>query len=91
MAKREMVAVRLFEDGTYEVNDIDSNYVTQRYYGNRCDTYYCSKAKWKEYLLKLCSTERIDKQIAELTKRKKKMEKLRIKLEKELKGETNRC
>ena len=83
-----MVEVIFCEDGTYEVQDIDSHYRTQRlsgsYKGKSCEVYYCQKASWKKYLLKLISTNEIDKEIKELKKRKKKIEKLRARIEKEL-------
>lgn len=85
---REMVCVRLYEDGTYEVNDIDSSYATQRLFGlcekGTFDAYYCRKDKWRCYLLKLIDTSRIDKEIKELQKRKRDMQKLKDKISKEL-------
>lgn len=91
--KHEMVEVILFEDGTYEVKDIPSVYATQRLCGVRngqsCDIYHCYKSKWKEYLLKLLSTNQIDKQIEELQKRKKKLTSLKEKISKELKREVS--
>ena len=88
MAKREMVRVSLYEDGNYEVKDVESYHVTQRmwgvYDGKHVDIYYCLKSKWKYYLLKLLSTNDIDKQIAELKKKKRMMEKLRDKIAKEI-------
>ena len=87
---REMVKVILFEDGTYEVNDIPNDYVTQKlcgfYNGKRCDIYYCLKPKWKYYLLKLLSTStrNIDKQISELQRKKENRLKLRGEILKEI-------
>ena len=85
---REMVCVRLYRDGTYEVKDIDSSYATQRLAGScekgTFDVYYCRKDKWKYYLLKLIDTSRIDKEIKELQKRKRDMQKLKDKISKEL-------
>ena len=86
--KREMVSVVLYEDGTYTVEDIPDDHATQRLYGIRngksCKIYYCFKSKWKTYLLRLLSTNDIDKQIAELNKRKKAMIELKNRLKKEL-------
>lgn len=88
---REMVEVVLYENGTYEVNDIDSDYATQRLFGFRhdmwCDIYRCPKSNWKKRLLKLLSTNRIDKKIKELEKQKRKIEKLKEKITKELESE----
>ena len=86
--KREMVSVVLYEDGTYIVEDIPDYYATQKLYGMRdgknCKIYHCAKSKWKTYLLRLLSTNDIDKQIAELNKRKKAMIELKNRLKKEL-------
>ena len=86
---REMVEVILYEDGTYEVNDIDPNYATQRLFGCRhnmlCDVYHCPKNNWKKYLLKLISTNGIDKKIKELEKQKRKLKRLKEEITKELK------
>lgn len=86
---KEMVEVILYEDGNYEINDIDSQYAIQRLYGVRhnmsCDIYHCPKSNWKKYLLKLLSTNEIDKKIKELEKQKGKMEKLKEKITEELK------
>lgn len=88
---REMVSVRLYEDGTYEVEDISPHYATVRLYGSKggkhCDAYYCPKASWKKYLLKLLSTKDIDKKIKELQWQKKKIERLREKITKEIENE----
>ncbi len=88
---REMVSVSLYEDGTYDVEDINPEYATVRLYGSKngkhCDVYYCPKASWKKYLLKLLSTKDIDKKIKELEKQKKKIEKLREKITKEIENE----
>lgn len=88
---KEMVSVRLYEDGTYDVKDIESYYATQRlcgsYNGKHCEIYYCPKASWKKYLLKLLSTKDIDKEIKELEKQKKKIERLREKITKEIESE----
>ena len=87
---REMVRVRLFKDGTYEVKDIDSIYATQRLAGccekGTVDIYHCPKSRWKYYLLKLLDTTEIDKEIKELQKRKRNMQKLKDKISKELEG-----
>lgn len=81
-----MVQVILYENGTYEVNDIDPQHITQRLCGYNgltgvsCQMYNCPKAKWKNYLMKLLSTKDIDKKIRELQKQKRTMEKLKEKL-----------
>ena len=86
--KREMVKVILYEDGTYTVEDVDSSYATQRMYGCRngknCDIYYCFKSRWKEYLVRLLSTNDIDRQIDELKKKKRAKEALKTKILKEM-------
>lgn len=86
--KREMVSVVLYEDGTYKIEDIPDYYATQKLYGMRdgknCKIYHCIKSKWKTYLLRLLSTDDIDKQIAELNKRKKAIIELKNRLKKEL-------
>ena len=91
--KREMVEVVLYEDGTYTVEDADSNLATQRMWGWRngkdCDVYYCFKSRWKEYLVKLLSTKDIDRKIAELKKQKKAKEDLKAKILKEIEVEAN--
>ena len=78
---REMVEVILYEDGTYEVRDIDPGYGTQRMSvsrnGKRGESYFCLKGRWKHYLLRLCNTNSIDKKIAELQKGKKKIEEIK--------------
>lgn len=80
---KEMVEVILHENGTYEVNDIDPHYATQLMYGYDGSTglhyrlYKCPKDEWKPYLMKLLSTEDIDKEIRKLQKQKKEMEKLK--------------
>lgn len=85
---REMVEVILYEDGHYEVNDIESDYATQRLCGNyndqHVDIYYCKKNKWKMYLLKLLSTNEIDEQIKELQKKKERINDLRQKIVREI-------
>ena len=85
---REMVKVTLYEDGRYEVKDIPSDCKTQRLYGVSngmdIDIYHCPKKNWKKYLLKLVSTTEIDKQIAELKKKKQKMVKLIERLNREV-------
>jgi len=85
---REMVRVCLYENGDYKVENIGSNYATQKLYGSDSKgsykMYHCLKNKWKVYLLKLIDTKKIDKEIAKLKKRKQQMEMLRKKLEKEL-------
>lgn len=86
-----MVSVKLYEDGTYEVKDIEPYYATLRLYGScngkHCEVYYCPKASWKKYLLKLLSTKDIDKKIKELEKQKNKIEQLREKIAKEIESE----
>lgn len=85
---REMVKVVLYEDGEYEVIEVDPHYRTQRMvgaYGNRhFEMYYCSKDKWKYYLLRLLSTDGIDYKIRKLKERKKVREELAAKIRKEL-------
>lgn len=86
----EMVEVILYENGTYEVKDIESRYATQRLVawmnGSKCDVYHCRKSKWKSYLMKLLNTNinTIDKDIRELQKRKKATEKMRVRISKEI-------
>lgn len=50
----EMVAVILYKDGTWEIEDIDSNYETQKLYGFKggrsCDIYHCKKGKEYYYI-----------------------------------------
>jgi hypothetical protein len=86
--KREMVSVVLYEDGTYKIEDIPDYYATQKLYGMRdgknCKIYHCIKSKWKIYLLRLLSTKDIDKQIAELNKRKKAIMELKRQIKKGL-------
>lgn len=83
---KEMVEVILYENGTYEVNDVDPHHATQMLYGYNGSTrihfrkYYCPKDKWKTYLIKLLSTKDIDKKIQKLQKQKKEMEKLKEKI-----------
>ena len=84
----EMVKVILYENGEYEVNEADPHRATQHMVGmgnkGRFELYYCPKDKWKHYLLKLLSTESIDKEIEELKKQKKAKEELRAKIKKEI-------
>lgn len=86
--KREMVKVTLDENGRYTVDDVSSDYVTQRLWGTKddmqVDIYYCLKKNWKKYLLKLVSTTEIDRQIAELKKQKQKMIELKEQLNNEV-------
>ena len=85
---REMVKVTLYENGRYTVEDISSDYATQRLYGTsdgmHVDVYYCLKKNWKKYLLKLVSTTEIDRKIAELKKQRQKMIELRERLNSEV-------
>lgn len=85
---REMVKVILYENGTYEVKDIEADHATQRLVGrvngSKCDIYYCHKSKWKSYLLRLLDTNAIDENIRELQKRKKAIERLRVRISKEI-------
>ena len=61
---REMVSVRLYEDRTYDVEDASPHHATAQLYGFKdgkyCDVYYCPKADWRKYLLKLLSTKDVD-------------------------------
>lgn len=88
-----MVSVSLYEDGTYTVEDIPNYYATQKLYGMRDgknrQIYYCLKSKWKVYLLKLLSTNDIDKQIAKLNQQKNNIIKLKKQIEKELDKDNN--
>lgn len=92
---REMVEVRLWEDGTYEVEDTEPHFATQKLYsydgklGRNGKAYICKKEKWKYYLMKLLSTNDIDNQIRELKKKKKAMEQLKEKISKEIKENEN--
>lgn len=89
--KREMVEVTLYEDGTYTVEDIDSCCATQRLYGYNhgkdCEIYHCFKSRWKEYLVKLLSTKDIDREIAELKKKKRAREALKARILREIEAE----
>lgn len=90
----KMVCVILYENGTYEVENITGEHATQRLCGysqtkGNYSCYYCRKEKWKDYLLKLLDTDDIDREIAELKKKKKAKEKLREQLLKEVKIEIN--
>lgn len=55
--KYEMVEITLYEDGTWEIKDIDSSHVTQKLYcalkGRFGTLYYCRKEKAYYYLKKL--------------------------------------
>lgn len=90
MAKREMVSLRLYEDGKYEVVDACSDLATYHFFGvkdgKNCEGWVCKKTMWKHYLLKLLSTKQIDKEIAELKKRKKNIIELKERI---LKEQTN--
>lgn len=85
---REMVKVKLYANGKYTVEDAPSDYKIQRLYGvsDGMDVYiyYCPKKSWKKYLLKLLSTTEIDRQIAELTRQRQKIIKLKERLNSEL-------
>lgn len=89
--KREMAEVVLYDDGTYELHDIESCYRTQKFYGFRngkpANIYYCPKDRWREYLIKLLDTKEIDQEIKKLNQKKKRIEKLKIKIEKEISKE----
>jgi undecaprenyl pyrophosphate synthase len=83
----EMVNVILYKNGEYEVREADPRHATQRAGVNKKGSfimYYCPKDEWKYYLLKLLSTESIDKEIEELKKRKKAKEELRAKIREEI-------
>ena len=90
MAKetREMVQVVLYEDGTYEVNDIEPYYATQKLVGYKngknCEMYNCLKRNWKKCLMMLLDTKDIEKQILELQRHKKSLDSLRSQIAKEL-------
>jgi hypothetical protein len=92
---REMVEVVLWEDGTYEVEDTNPHFATQKMYrydgntGLSAELYICKKEKWKYYLMKLLSTKDIDDKIRELNKKKKAMEQLKEKISKEIKESEN--
>jgi len=89
---REMVEVILYENGTYEVNDIDPHCATQRLYRYNgqaklsAKVYNCPKDKWETYLMKLISTKDIDRKIKELQKQKKAIENLKENIVKTLKN-----
>lgn len=89
--KREMVTVSLYEDYTYEVEDTSPDYATMEFVGwkngKSCIGYYCLKARWKNYLLKLIDPKKIDKEIEELQQKKRRVEKLREKILKEIENE----
>ena len=94
---REMVRLALYEDGTYEVKDTDSDQATQRLYGvdkdgRDVDVYYCRKDKWEWYLSKLLNSKvkDIDKEIKILQKKKKEMEKLKNEVLKNLEAKNER-
>lgn len=86
--KREMVSVTLYESGKYTVKDIEPEYTTQRLVGadeeGIYEKYHCPKRSWKKYLVKLLSTNGIDKEIAELQKKKRNIEHLKSKILKEI-------
>lgn len=86
--KREMVSVTLYESGKYTVKDIEPEYTTQHLCGvdkeGTFERYHCPKRNWKKYLIKLLSTNGIDKEIAELQKRKGNIERLKCKILKEI-------
>jgi len=88
---REMVRVSLYESGKYTVEDISPHYATQHLLGfdneGACEIYHCPKRSWKKYLIKLLSTNSIDKEIAELQKKKRNMEHLKSKILKEMDSE----
>lgn len=92
---REMVEVILWEDGTYEVEDTNSNFATQMLHrydgktGRSAKLYICKKEKWKYYLMRMLSTKEIDDEIRELKKKKKAMEQLKEKISKEIKENEN--
>ena len=88
---REMVSVTLYESGKYTVKDIEPEYTTQRLGGGDEEglfkRYHCPKRSWKKYLIKLLSTNGIDKEIAELQKKKRNIERLKSKILKEINSE----
>ena len=85
---REMVEVSLYEDGCYDIRDIDSHYATQMYYISKQDAktgeckkgiaYACQKSKKHIYLKKLTEKMLADltKEVSEAQKKKKRMEKI---------------
>jgi len=89
--KREMVVVRLYDDYTYDVEDTDPDYATSMFCGYKngktCIGYHCPKSRWKNYLLKLIDPKKIDKEIRELQRKKRKVEKMRDKILKEIADE----
>lgn len=84
--EREMVEVILYADGTYDINDIDSDNATQKLYGRRngkpCDIYFCPKVKQASYLLKLIRLRHTElvKDIKMKEKMRKQVEKLELKI-----------
>ena len=90
--KREMVTVTLWEDYTYEVKDVNPAYATSKFAGWKngmpCIGYYCLKTRWKNYLLKLIDPKKIDKEIEELQRKKRRVEKLKKKILKEIADES---
>lgn len=73
---RQMVRVAIFYDGTYIVDDIDSNYATQKLYGwfngQSCIMYHCLKDKQKLYLKRGVKeiSKQCDKDLMALVERK---------------------
>lgn len=90
MNKREMVEVILFEDGIYEINDIDEDYATQKLTGHinhkNCSIYHCKKKQSKKYLLKLMKDQikDVDDEVKRLKKCKAKLNTIKNKLEHDL-------
>lgn len=86
MAKRQMVEVRLYECGIFEVNDINNNYKTRKYRGCKdkdgmiYDSYFCLKSSWRKYLIKLIdeSIKNIDEDISSSISKRCKMVALKI-------------
>lgn len=88
---REMVCVSLYEDGYYEVKDIESCYSTQMCYfvkqkeSGECKKgieYFCQKDKQDLYLKKLADRmlKDVEKEISKVQKKKRRVEKIRKKI-----------
>lgn len=80
----EMVEVVLYDDGTYEVNDISATYATQHLVGTRngrdVDIYHCHKDIWQVYMIRLLKRKigEMNEVIKELNKNKKRIESILV-------------
>lgn len=87
MKERKMVDIMLFDDGTYEIEDVPSYRIAHRYYGvvdgKPCIGQICKKDKWRWHLRKLISWAIKDnnKKISKCKKENACLEKLKNELE----------